>query len=267
MKHPATVVCLFLTTSLYFADACKAEISVEPYSSKPTADEMAFVAQWKQFLLKQGNADAARYVADLPFSFKCGERSSREWVKLDTAKIESNDWQADNTRTHTLTWKDDQTSLTCEMKLTEFRNYPAFQWTVYIRNDGQSDSPKVHDFFGIDTYWHAPDGTMPILHRSVGSPGHEDDFQFRSEIMHNSMWDKRRRIAMDTPSNAAWAQANSYLIPTDKRSSAIWLPFFNYQTGGDGLITGLGWSGGWRAWPESRTSIRSSIRARQCVRR
>jgi hypothetical protein len=66
--------------------------------------------------------------------------------------------------------------------------------------------------------------------------------------MHNSMWDKRRRIAMDTPTNAQWGQAHAYHLPHDKRSSAIWLPFFNYQTGGDGLITGLGWSGAWRAY-------------------
>ena len=144
-----------------------------------------------------------------------------KWVKVETANIQSGDWRKDKSRLHTLTWKDAKTSLVCEMKLTEFQDIPAFQWVVSVRNDGKNDSPKVHDFFGIDTYWNATDGGMPILHRSVGSPGHEDDFQFRSEIMHNSMWDKRRRIAMDNPSNATWAQANAYLIPRDKRSSAV----------------------------------------------
>lgn len=261
MKRPSMLLCFLLASFPCFAATCAAAIPVEPYSSKPTDAEMAFVAKWKGFLLKQGPADAGRYVADLPFSFRCGERSSREWVKIETANIQSADWQADQTRLHTLTWKDDKTSLACEMKLTEFRDFPAFQWTVYIRNDGQNDSPKVHDFWGIDTYWHAADGAMPILHRSVGSPGHEEDFQFRSEIMHSSMWDKRRRLAMDSAVNAAWAQANSYLIPHDKRSSAIWLPFFNYQTGGDGLITGLGWSGAWRAYFDHQGGGKSTILA------
>ena len=102
---------------------------------------------------------------------------------------------------------------------------------------------------------------MPILHRSVGSPGHEDDFQLRSEVMHNSMWDKRRRIPMDTPSNAARARVDSYLYAEDKRSSAIWLPFFNYQTGRDGLITGLGWSGAWRAYYDHQGGGKSTIMA------
>ena len=253
---------LFLpATILFSAFACGAEIPVEPYSSQPTASEMAFVAQWKQFLLRQGDANAGRYVADLPFSFKCGERSSREWVTTETANIESGDWQHDKTRTHILSWKDVQTSLYCEMTLTEFQDFPAFQWVVRVRNDGQTDSAKVHDFWGIDTCWHAADGSMPILHRSVGSPGHEDDFHFMGEIMHNSMWDKRRRIAMDTPTNARWGQTHAYHIPSDKRSSAVWLPLFNYQTGGDGLITGLGWSGAWRAYFDHQGGGKSTILA------
>lgn len=264
MKRLSALIGIILT-SASIASVRGADVAVEPYSSKPTAAEMAFVEQWKQFLLKQGKADATRYVADLPFSFKCGDRSSREWVKIETAKIQSGDWQKDKTRTHTLTWKDDKTSLVCEMKLKEFQDFPAFEWTVFVRNDSKSDSPKVHDFWGIDTSWNtagnAADNAMPILHRSVGSPGHEDDFQFRSEIMHNSMWDKRRRIAMDNPSNAAWARAHCYLIPTDKRSSAVWLPLFNYQTGSDGLIAGLGWSAAWRAYFDHQGGGKSTILA------
>ncbi len=261
MKRLPAVVWFFLTPFLYVAAICAAEPTVEPFTSRATAAEMAFVAQWKSFLLKQGQADSQRYVADLPFSFRCGERSSREWVKIETANIKSGDWQDDRTRTHALRWKDDRTSLACEMKLTEFRDLPAFQWVVYVRNDGKTDSARMRDFWGIDTSWNATDGAMPILHRSVGSPGHEDDFQFRSEFMHSSMWEKRRRVAMDTPTNAEWARANAYLIPTDKRSSAIWLPLFNYQTGGDGLITGLGWSGAWRAYFDHQGGGKSTILA------
>ncbi len=248
-------------TMLLSAFACGAGMPLEPYSSRPTAGEMAFIEQWKRFILRQGDAGAGRYVADLPFSFKCGERSSREWVKIETASIASGDWQDDRTRTHLLSWKDAQTALSCEMRLTEFQGHPAFQWVVHLRNDGPSDSAKVHDFWGIDTTWNAADGSLPILHRSVGSPAHEDDYQLISEVMHNSMWDKRRRIPMDTPTNARWAQTHAYHIQSDKRSSAVWLPFFNYQTGADGLITGLGWSGAWRAYFDHQGGGNSTILA------
>lgn len=237
------------------------EIPVQPYSSQPAAGERAFVAEWIQFLLGQGDANAGRYVGDLPFSFKCGERSSRQWVRIETADIEPGDWRADRTRTHVLRWKDAETGLACEMNLTEFQDFPAFQWMVRVRNDAPTDSAKIHDFWGIDTCWNAADGSTPVLHRSVGSPGHEDDFHFMSEVMHNSMWDQRRRIAMDTPTNARWGETHAYHLPGDKRSSAVWLPFFNYQTGGDGLITGLGWSGAWRAYFDHQGSGKSTILA------
>jgi hypothetical protein len=190
MKRRLYMLLLFSATLPFTALARGREIPVEPYSSRPTAAEVAFVAQWKRFLLRQGEASAGRYAADLPFSFKCGERSSREWVRIQTASIESGDWRADKARTHVLRWKDARSPLACEMKPTEFRDFPAFQWVVRVRNDGPTDSAKVHDFWGIDTSWDAADGAMPILHRSVGSPGHEDDFRLTSEIMHNSMWDK-----------------------------------------------------------------------------
>jgi alpha-galactosidase len=261
MRHLLPAHLFAPATMLVSAFACGAEMPVEPYSSKPTASEMAFSEQWKRFILGQGAASPGRYLADLPFSFKCGERSSREWVKIETATVASGAWQDDKTRTHILSWKDAQTALACEMRLTEFRGFPAFQWVVHVRNDGLADSAKLHDFWGIDTSWNAADGSMPILHRSVGSPAHEDDYQLMSEVMHNSMWDKRRRIPMDTPTNARWAQTHAYHLPTDKRSSAVWLPFFNYQTGGDGLITGLGWSGAWRAYFDHQGGGNSTILA------
>ncbi|MGI6350890.1 MAG: alpha-galactosidase [Armatimonadota bacterium] len=260
-QTPALGHLVLLATVLIPSLAWCAEAPVEPYSSKPSDAEMAFVAQWKSFLLGRGAPSEGRTTADLPFSFKCGERSSREWVRVETARVESGEWTERGARTHVLTWHDPQTALTCEMSLTEFRGFPAFQWVVSVRNDGASDSEHVHDFWGIDTAWNAPDGSMPVLHRSVGSPGHEDDFWLRSEIMHNSMWDPRRRIAMDTPMNTRWGETHGYLIPNDRRSSAVWLPFFNYQTGGDGLILGLGWSGAWRAYFDHQGGGASTILA------
>ena len=262
MDHPLPIGLLLVPTTILLSSlAYSATVPVEPYSSQPTDDEMAFVAQWKRFLLGQGEAAAGRYIPDLPFSFKCGEKSSRDWVTIETARIESGDWQDDGTRTHVLTWKDAQSSLACEMRLREFRGFPAFEWVVEVRNDGPGDSKKVHDFWGVDNCWNAADGSTPVLRRSVGSPGHEDDFQFRSEIMHNSMWDKRRRIPMDTPTNTNWGMTHAYHIPNDHRSSATWLPFFNYQTGRDGLITGLGWSGAWRAYFDHQGGGASTILA------
>jgi alpha-galactosidase len=260
--HRFSITTTVLFLALILANSINAaDVLVEPYSSRSAEGETQFIANWREFLLHRGEADSARYSPQVPFSFKCGPRSSREWVTLDKARIVSGEWLADGTREHVLSWADDVSSLTCELELTEFNSFPALQWVVRVRNNGAIDSEKVHDFWGVDTTWNAADGSTPVLHRSVGSPGHEDDFQFMSEVMHNSMWDKRRRIPMDSPTNAAWGHAHSYHLPADKRSSAVWLPFFNYQTGGDGLIVGLGWSGAWRAYFDHTGNGQSTILA------
>ena len=56
MKRRFPSILFLPAMMLFWAFASGAEISVEPYSSQPTAGEMAFVAQWKQFLLGQGDA-------------------------------------------------------------------------------------------------------------------------------------------------------------------------------------------------------------------
>jgi len=84
MKRWRSSLLLPPLTLLFSAFACGGELPLEPYSSKPTTDETAFVAQWKRFLLRQGNAEAGRYLHDVPFSFKCGGRSSRQWVTIET---------------------------------------------------------------------------------------------------------------------------------------------------------------------------------------
>ena len=113
MDHQASVLPLTIpATALLTILAGSAAILVEPYSSQPSVTEKDFMARWKEFLLGQAAVAPGPYVADLPFSCKCVERSSREWVRIETARADSGDWQEDGTRTHVLTWKDAQTSLT-----------------------------------------------------------------------------------------------------------------------------------------------------------
>ncbi|MDO5553476.1 MAG: alpha-galactosidase [Planctomycetia bacterium] len=240
------IYCTFLL--LLFSPGLQSdEIPVESYSSQPQKTELDFIQQWVSYLLGSADGASARYGEGLPFSFNCGERSCRDWIKIENAKIDSADWQQDGTRLHTLVWHDKASGLVCSMELTEFKNFPAFQWLVRIKNESDTNSENIHDFCATDITWNAEGDVMPILHRAVGSPGCEDDFQLRSEIMHASMWNKSRSIFMNSHTNNEWGSANSYLIPSDKRSSAVWLPFFNYQTGSDGLVTGLGWSASWNA--------------------
>jgi len=184
----------------------------------------------------------------VPFSFNCGARFSREWLPVETAKIESGVW-CEGKRIHRMRWSDAQTSLTCEMELTEFSRFPAVEWVIRLRNDGVIETEPIHNFKALDIFWKcAQEGTMPELRRSLGSDGRHDDFQYHCDELRRSMWDAPRTIRMDSATNTAFRQArNGSSLMVDDRTSATWLPFFNLRTGEDGLISALGWSGQWFA--------------------
>ena len=194
--------------------------------------------------------DNCRYPADLPFSFRCGERSSRDWLKLEAATRQSTPWQ-NGTRTHTLTWPDAVTGIRCELELAEFAEFPALEWVVRLRNDSSTETAPISDFKALDTVWPAPaKDVLPELERALGSDGRHDDFQLVRDELRQSMWDTARTIRMDSATNTAFRKARngspSWLM-ADSRPSATWLPFFNLRTGGDGLMLSVGWSGEWFA--------------------
>lgn len=223
------------------------DVRVGSFDGTPTDAEFALTNGWKSFLLDKGACDGSRYSADVPFSFMCGDRSSREWIKADAAEIALGEWK-NKTRTSTLTWRDAQTKLVCEVTLEEYEDFPAFQYTVRLRNEGEETSARVHDFKALDMRWNRADTTLPVLYRTQGSDSRNDDFMFVGEDMRKSMWTHERDVRMDSASNSAFRKAlNSSLFDSDDRPSATWLPFFNYKTGPDGLIVALGWNGGWFA--------------------
>ncbi|MBQ9874936.1 MAG: alpha-galactosidase [Thermoguttaceae bacterium] len=238
---------LFAASLLFgrFVDAHAATIG--SYDGTPLPEELSFASAWKSFLLENGEPSADRYSADVPFSFQCGERSSRDWIKPSDAKVELGEWK-DGVRRSTLTWRDEQTSIACEVAFEEYADFPAFQYVVRLRNEGSENSPKIHNFNALDLQWKRADDSMPVLYRSQGSDSRNDDFIFVGEDMRKSMWVNNRDVRMDSANNSLFRRAlNSSLFDSDDRPSATWLPFFNYKTGPDGLIVALGWNGGWFA--------------------
>ena len=223
-------------------------------SSSIKPEEMEWMQAWISRLVAgkagcDGSAKGTeRCSGGVPFSFTCGARSSREWLKPETAGIESNEWR-DDKRIHFLRWTDPETSLSCEMELTEFSRFPAVEWVVRLRNDGSAETEPIGNFKALDIFWKCSKaGEMPELRRSLGSDGRHDDFQYLRDELRKSMWDASRTIRMDSATNTAFRKArNGSALVDDGRASATWLPFFNLRTGGDGLIGGLGWSGQWFA--------------------
>ncbi len=224
-------------------------------SSLVRPEEMQWMQAWIRCLTdargvggEERAEGAGRCSGELPFSFNCGGQSSREWLKLAAAIIESGPW-CEGKRIHFLRWSDAQTALTCEMELTEFSQFPVVEWVIRLRNEGNAETETINNFKALDIYWKcAKDGVVPELRRSLGSDGRYDDYQYLRDEMRRSMWDAPRTIRMDSVTNTAFRQSrNGSNLLVDDRASATWLPFFNLKTGDDGLITALGWSGQWFA--------------------
>ena len=226
-------------------------------SSKVQPAEQEVIRAWIDALInaKDRSADppapgSERHGAEMPFSFTCGARSSREWISGASALSESGAWE-EGKRVHLLRWRDGATALSCTMELTEFRDFPAMEWVIRLRNEGAGETAPIAQFKALDTCWKCADaGEMPELRRAYGSDGRHDDFQYVCDELRQSMWDKGRTIRMDSAANAAFRKARngspSFLLG-DGRASATWLPFFNLRSGGDGLICAVGWSGQWFA--------------------
>lgn len=226
-------------------------------SSDVRPEEMAVTSDWIRLLTDPGARstdrpadERKRHSRDVPFSFACGVRSSRDWLKLENATRESGERQ-NGKRLHLLRWRDPEAGLSCVMELTEFSDFPALEWVVRLRCDGTQETAPIADFKALDTVWTCGrNGEMPELRRAYGSDGRHDDFQYVCDELRQSMWDKGRTIRMDSAANAAFRKARNgspSFAPADGRSSATWLPFFNLRTGGDGLILAVGWSGRWFA--------------------
>ena len=142
---------------------------------------------------------------------------------------------------HRVTYTDPATALTCILELKQFPDFPAVEWLVRFRNDGSADTPLLEDIQALDARWTATAETY--LHRSRGSRAQIDDFAYQKEEI---------------------APRSDYRMAAGGgRSSTDWLPYFNLQTGEDGVVAAIGWSGQWAARfscdEEGRVSLRAGL--------
>jgi alpha-galactosidase len=131
----------------------------------------------------------------------------------------------DGITTHPMTWTDPISGLELRLDLLSFADFPAIEWVAWLRNTGKSDTPLIENIQAMDVLWATP-GDPQVL-RSRGSGGSPNDFQYQADPL---------------------ASTNSLrMAPSGGRSSNVWLPFFNLDGGGEGVICAIGWTGQWAA--------------------
>lgn len=172
------------------------------------------------------------------FSFVYAGRRSSEF--LTAWKLTTQTKRLDRNRVQTTeTRLDPATNLEVRCVQIQYEDFPASEWTVYLKNRGRTDTPIVENLQAIDESF--PLGENPILHHNVGSPANGDDYRpLETVLLPNET--VRISAAGGRPTNSD-------------------LSYFNLASGDRGMIFVVGWPGQWAADfstdPEHRTRIRA----------
>jgi alpha-galactosidase len=161
-----------------------------------------------------------------PFSFVYDGRHSSEFLR---------DWQftkekirEDGTeKEFVFSYSTPEKGLVVRCEAVVFKDFPAIEWVLKFRNDGETDTPIIENIKALD-YLFKGEGEF-VLHRALGSNAQKDDFAPVEETL------TQERETRITPIGG-------------RSSNTISLPFFNLEDKGKGgVIISVGWSGQWLA--------------------
>lgn len=161
-----------------------------------------------------------------PFSFSYG---GRPWAELlDGWSCERRECRLDACRTeHTLLWTDPDTRLQVRCVAVRYDDFPTVEWTVYLKNAGETDTPIVEHLFALDALFEREPGCEFLLRHAVGSPATPGDYG-----------------PLQTPLGRSVAQR---IATSGGRGSDRSWPYFNLEAGREGVIVAVGWPGQWAA--------------------
>ncbi len=141
---------------------------------------------------------------------------------------------------HRLQWTDPVTGLEVRVVAVDYGDYPAVEWTAYLRNSGAKPTPLIEDVRGLDASFRGASGAQGCTLRTTQGDNY-------SAASYEPLAFKLDRTTVSfqpvggRPTNGAW-------------------PYFNLDGGQEGVILALGWPGQWQAqfsWDDNRISARA----------
>lgn len=165
-----------------------------------------------------------------PFSFIYGGEISENFLANWTYSTVKK--PLDETRTQQiLIYTDNRTGLEVRCEVTTFKDYPAIDWVLKLKNFGACDTPIISDIQAIDTILINEHGECKIHYASGVKEGvavGADDFGPKMQLLPpNSSFD-----VSSLHGRSSWGES---------------LPFFNVEMSKKGIIIGIGWTGQWVA--------------------
>lgn len=186
------------------------------YGASATDGEMSEARTWSA---------SAFTVADPIFSAFYDGKPLRDEIGNWTVKTEEKQFTKDRAgRTIILT--DPATHLEIRCAVVEYAGFPAVEWVLTLHNAGDKDTPILEGIRPMD--WRIPwaeDGVT--IHYSLGDSNDGKSFAPMTKTL--------------SPSDSE----PFVLAPTGGRSSEDYMPFFNIEGKGRGIVMAVGWSGQW----------------------
>ncbi len=161
-----------------------------------------------------------------PFTFKIDgeEFNPDDWEKstVPTPDIEAGNVYK-NGKTDYLLLTNKDKGLEVKVEATAFAENATCQWTVYIKNTGNSDSGVISDFYALDSSFAT--GKADVYY-SMGSDTAASDFSLIKKTL---------------------TSGEKKFSGTDGKPSEKYLPYFNIVGEKCSMILGIGWTGQWAA--------------------
>jgi alpha-galactosidase len=196
-------------------------------AESPTAEETAVAAAWAKQHLFSG--EAAK-----PFSFVLDGQASGE-VMRGWRQADSDRGLAGRRRERMRTWQDGATGLEVRFVATEYEGFPVVEWTLWLENTGQKDTPLLERIQGLD--WTIPlgDEAACVLHGIRGDSCSPDSF---------APWSVP--LTSGTVKRCSPPVAGEKVSGKSSDGPNGW-PYWNLQYPGGGMILAVGWPAQWEA--------------------
>jgi alpha-galactosidase len=213
------------------------------HAAAPTSEENAAAAQWAQ-----SNVFAER--AKLPFSFVLDGKSSDELLR-DFKSTDATRELDTQRREFTRTWMDAKTGLQVRLVATKYADFPVLEWTVWLRNTGDHNTPLIENIQGLNYTLTARTTDTISLHGIRGDTCAAESFKPWTRELKTGA-----RHGFSPPAKDGYASGKSSDGPDG------W-PYWNLQTPGGGVILAVGWPGQWEAAFERKDTGTLHLRAGQ----
>jgi|GEM_PF-5612381 len=153
-----------------------------------------------------------------------GEKFSEntgKWTVSKTA-VSQDEEKSRGGRSFVLTASNGENAVTLRVEGTYYENSATCEWTVYLKNEGEDNSPVISDFFALS-------GSVPAdnadIYCAKGSDNSAADFTL---------------MKIKNPSKA------HVFSGTGGRPSDEYMPYFNISGKTSGAVLAIGWTGQWK---------------------